>query len=58
MNKNIKKVMKVNTIRFLQNGYLSFNDFNILMQAIDRNQVDPKQNIKTNLDNIKKIYNY
>ena len=58
MNKNIKNVMKKNTIRFLQNGYLKFNDFNILMQAIDRNQVNPKQDIKTNLDNIKKIYNY
>ena len=52
MNKKTKKIMQINTIRFLQNGFLNFAQFKILMSAIDNNQTNPMQDIKQNLDRL------
>ena len=52
INKKIKKIMKLNTIKYLQNGYLNFAQFQLLMQAIDNNNANPMQDIKTNLDRL------
>lgn len=50
INKKTKKIMQLNTITFLKNGYLNFNQFNLLMQAIKNGTVNPCLNIKDNLD--------
>lgn len=52
INKKTKKIMQLNTIRYLQNGFLDFAQFKLLMQAIDNNNANPLQNIKQNLDRL------
>lgn len=44
--------MQLNTIKYLQNGYLNFAQFQLLMQAINNNKVNPMQDIKQNLDRL------
>ena len=51
-NKKTKKIMKLNTIKYLQNGFLNFAQFKLLMQAIDNNNANPMQDIKQNLDRL------